>query len=60
MLSSCSGRCATRKTPTTRAESNFRFRCYRNPILGSYTLHMICNTCQHAVEADQPALIAAG
>ncbi len=26
-----SGRCATLKIPTTRAESNFRFRCYRTP-----------------------------
>jgi len=25
--------------------------------LGGHVLWVICNTCQHAVEADQPALI---
>ena len=28
--------------------------------LGGHVLWVICNACQHAVEADQPALIAAG
>ena len=34
-MESC-GRCATRPTPvTTKAESNFQFRCYRNPYSGA-------------------------
>jgi hypothetical protein len=28
--------------------------------LGGHVLWIVCNGCQHAVEADQPMLIAAG